>query len=484
MEFGAMFRFKRSEVQPGLIEAFKRDLVKRQRGGEKYGFGKGKTVTLYREQADTIEIPRYYALREFPPGMFQDKTTEGQPAPFKFTRDLRPNQTPVVAEFLSRLGKRGSEYGGILCSPCGSGKTIEALYLLSKLGRASIVLVHAEFLMTQWREAILGNATTSPPRLPFTDLRPEDVGTIQQDEEDWQGKKIVLAMVETLINREYGPDFYDNFGVVCLDEVHRHGAMEWHKAMTKFPAKYRIGLSATPARGDGLWDVIKFHIGNIIARGGESEKATVYVVPTGVAVHDEFYKQYDAEGEETDNIALARLLKVLCKSDYRNRLIAKEIFKAYKAGRRVLVLSDRLAHLDALEELFVADWKKETPQEEQMALAMGNRKPADDVLGRYTGGISQDDIERAKTCRVLLGTYQYAKEGLDDPMLDTLILATPKGNVIQAVGRILRTVEGKKPPLVIDIHDEKTDACRDFLDRRMRGYAERGYEVKKIEKTP
>jgi hypothetical protein len=95
-----------------------------------------------------------------------------------------------------------------------TGKTIEAINILSQLGRKAIVLVHAEFLMRQWEEAILGG----PNKPAFTDLRPEDIGYIQQEREDWEDKKIVLAMVETLINRDYDPKFYDSFGVVVLDE--------------------------------------------------------------------------------------------------------------------------------------------------------------------------------------------------------------------------------------------------------------------------
>lgn len=872
MELGAMFRLKTSDVPPRILDSIKKELTVKQRGGEKYGFGKGQTIVLYREQGEFIEIPRYYALQNF--SVFADKTVEGQGAPFTFTRQLRAHQIPVINDFMGKLGGRSAPFGGILSAPCGTGKTVEAINILSRLGRKAIVLVHAEFLMRQWEEAILGG----PNKPAFTDLRPEDIGHIQQDREEWEDKKIVLAMVETLINRDYDKAFYDSFGVVVLDECvsgdskiqtekglisiadfpllspthalsfnellkkweyrrilrwiprgkrrmltiragdqairctpehpfltdkgevaagslrpgmrvrspapagveasslrmiggagscasfgvitpresrliagredrnlkqphhfavavaanrfdlteglrggegefrsgldffqdtiwpakdeapsptrpsayftghcsetaesqdltlrliqefnlhtenasgsgqntrrigfrdlesepksrktpdsgreaasvagfviqvlkryfrslgtrnefpqngcatspkrdgrggtwmmgtlpeeellsirkdsrkgrsksslnfckawdsiqssnlpesisssdsgsetlsigssvsrssepqewstsfltvteiiedpqagaedvfdlevegnhnfvadgflvhncHRHGAAEWHKAMTRFPARYRIGLSATPSRGDGLWNVIKFHIGNVIAQGDEAQKATVYVIDTGVAVHDEFYKQYDKQGEETENIFLARLLKVLCKSDFRNRLIADEVFKAVNAGRRVLVLSDRLAHLDEIERLY----KERLPEEDRMAAEMAD-DPSLLKIGRYVGGASKADIEKAKECNLLLGTFQYAKEGLDDPGLDTLILATPKGDVIQAVGRILRIAEGKKPPIVVDIVDEKTEACRDFYNRRAKRYLQRGYDVKKITK--
>ena len=66
--------------------------------------------------------------------------------------------------------------------------------------------------------------------------------------------------------------------------------------------------------------------------------------------------------------------------------------------------------------------------------------------------MKQEDLKKSNECKIILATYQMASEGYDNPKLDTLILASPKGNVEQAVGRILRR-KNDNPALVIDIND-------------------------------
>ena len=157
---------------------------------------------------------------------------------------------------------------------------------------------------------------------------------------------------------------------------------------------------------------------------------------------------------------LGALLKALTQVPKRNGIIAKEIVKALKMERRVLVLSDRLAHLDELENLATGLWE-------------GNGLR----VGRYVGGISEKAIAEAKECNLLFGTFQYAKEGLDDPSLDTLMLTVPKGDVEQPIGRILRVMPGKKEPLVVDFVDDRTSVCSDFAARRLGQYSRLGYPV-------
>jgi superfamily II DNA or RNA helicase len=445
MELGSMFRVRRGELSSPVIEHAKRQLTLHQKGGEKYGFGPGGTAHLFKEVADWIEVPRQYAFTEMTVAAFTDKTVEGTPVRFNFTKPLRDVQGPMVADFLSKIGNDKAKYGGIFSAPCGTGKTVMSLKFLAELGRSAIVLVHTGFLMKQWREAISN----------FTDIAPEEVGTVQQDKCEWQGKKIVLAMVESLTSREYDLEMYKSFGIVVADEVHRHGALTWGQAINLFPARLRIGLSATPRRGDGLWNVVKWNIGEVLTRGEGGGNAKVVMLPTGVEVPSFAYR---FGGNEVN---LGRLLKIITGVEARNQYIADEMVKAVKSGRRLLVLSDRIAHIDDLEARFKKGW----------AGAEGVK------IGRYVGGIKDKVIEENRTCNLLFGTMQYAKEGLDDPGMDTLFLVTPKGDVEQACGRILRELEGKKQPLVVDFVDEKTGPCIGFAKSRKRQYKTLGFDV-------
>lgn len=444
MRLGSMLKFTRDEISPEALTALQSELVIRQVGGEKFGFGKGETLVMYREGPDGIEIPRYYGLRELN-GKLEDETVRGAKVEIPFTGKLRESQKPIVAEFLAALAKPGlSQFGGVLNSGCGTGKTVMGLYLISEIGVPALVLVHSEFLMKQWRERIS----------EFLGIGMHEVGWVQRDRCEWRGKKIVLGMVESLIAREYEPEMYQHFGVLVLDEVHRHAASSWHRAMTMFPARVRIGLSATPRRNDGCWNVIRWHVGEVLAKGTSWElKPKVFRIPTGATIPSDMFMM------RRGKINLSKLITILTRFETRNNIIVSELVKAIKAGRRVLVLSDRLEHLGVLQRMFVA--------------AYGNSAR----IGHYVGGVNDEQIEFARTCNLLFGTFQYAKEGLDDPGMDTLFLTVPKGDVEQPVGRILRSNDEKKEPFVIDFVDERTGICVGFAESRRRQYVRLGFDV-------
>ena len=107
--------------------------------------------------------------------------SEGLDIDLKFNGSLRKEQEPIVKLYLDAAEKKG---GGIISLKCGGGKTVLALYLLSVLKKKTVVVVHKDFLMTQWRDRIL-------QFLP--DAR---IGKIQQNTVDIENKDIVLAMVQ------------------------------------------------------------------------------------------------------------------------------------------------------------------------------------------------------------------------------------------------------------------------------------------------
>ena len=488
----ANVRIRQSHLRRGEMDLIRSELTLVQKGGEEWGFGPGQVVPLFTEYGDFVEIPRAYGAALLGDRPWIDETMHGSPIEAHFTKTLRPEQGPLIDDFMSQMGHRKREdarFGGIFSAACGTGKTVMAIRMICDIGRTAIILVHTSFLMKQWVDQILA----------FTDLSPEDVGRIQQDRCEWQGRKICVAMIESLVAREYERDMYKHFGVAVLDEVHRHGAASWHKAIMRFPARLRIGLSATPRRGDGLWNIIRWNVGEVLTRATGGEKAKVFQIFTGLDVPHDVYERGDHE------INLAKLLSVVCGSARRNDLIANELVRAVKKGRRVLVLSDRLAHLDALQALFEAKWEADPTlgplvgvptkaEAESISVLMGcdshavstgvtfagPQEEAEVRIGRYVGGISDKQIEYARTCNLLFGTLAYAKEGLDDPGMDTLFLVSPKGDVEQPVGRILRRLEGKGTPIVVDFVDEKIGPCIGFKRKRLKQYAALGFEVGEI----
>jgi superfamily II DNA or RNA helicase len=132
--------------------------------------------------------------------------------------------------------------------------------------------------------------------------------------------------------------------------------------------------------------------------------------------------------------------------------------EAVLAGRKVLVLSKRINHLNRLEALFHREWRE-------------NKRGPSVSSGYYIGGMTEDERYRSSLCQIVWATAQFASEGLDIPALDTLFLVTPLGDVEQATGRILRPYEGKKEPIVVDFRDDLVPLFEAYAHNREKLYA-------------
>lgn len=301
------------------------------------------------------------------------------------------------------------------------------------------MLVHKEFLMKQWRERI-------EQFLPGA-----KIGHVQGDVCDFEGKHVVIAMVHSVAQREnYPAALYKWPGMVISDEVHHISSATWNPIPGKFANRYSLGLSATPRRLDGSQNVFFWNIGPILFSAKEQRmRPKIRRVETG----------FHLVANERLNPALITkplLLRFLCASTKRNKLIVEQIKLAVKAGRKLLVVSERLEHLRVLEEMVRESWTD---------------GPCP-TMGQYVGGMKEEEYEASKVCRVMLATSQLISEGFDDPALDTLFLTTPISDVQQICGRILRPFEGKKDPVVVDFQDDQVGVCQRASGYREKYYAE------------
>jgi superfamily II DNA or RNA helicase len=154
--------------------------------------------------------------------------------------------------------------------------------------------------------------------------------------------------------------------------------------------------------------------------------------------------------------------KAIAASNTRNMEIANFVLQSYKSGRMTLVVSDlRENHLNRLFQILTNEGI-----------------PGQDI-GYYVGGMSKIELSHTKQRRVVLGTYQMCSTGTDVPQWDTLVMATPRADIKQTIGRILRTVEGKKQPVILDLVDR--DAIfQGFHHARLKQYYGIGAEVVKV----
>jgi len=398
-------------------------------------------LPLYLEDKERIGIPRQYFMeRQRDQHDVELNVTDGDHArwagPISFSGKLRPEQQEAIDVVVPKL--KSGLLGGIIRATPGWGKTVACCALIDALKVPTLVVVHKEFLRDQW----LARMEQFLPGV--------QVGLAQGDMCDYTGKHVVIGMVHSLAKPgRYPESFYNWPGLVITDEVHRIGAKTWSPVPAMFPARYRVGVSATPRRKDGADSVFYYHLGRILFAAKEQR-----MVPRVRRVWSNF-RFVHTDNFNPNVISRSILVNILVKSRARNRLIVDQLCKAAQAGRKVLVLSERLGHLSSLEAAFLKETKDEIS------------------TGYYVGGMSKAERKEAETKQVIFATVQYAAEGMDIPPLDTLFITAPQSDIEQAVGRILRPHPGKKEPIVVDFRDDKVSkfkrngAARDRYYKRI-----------------
>jgi superfamily II DNA or RNA helicase len=330
----------------------------------------------------------------------------------------------------------------------GLGKSYLFTRLLCALGRTTLIVVTKEDLMKQWKDNLL----------KYTDIKEEDIGIIRQGICQVKGKKVVIGLVHSLSCREYPDYIYSYFGLVACDEAHRMSCDYFSEVMFKFNSYLRIALTATPHRPDGKSFVFKAHIGEVLSSSDHVQiSPKVLVVRTNWKlpkwkVKDEFTGLYKMVDMTVPKGKPAVVSKHMAISETRNNLLVDLCFKAYNKDRKIVMFFDSLKHIEIIK---------------MKLLALGI--PPAEIL-KYVGGIKKADVEAVHTKRILLATYTYMSEGTDVPFLDTAILCSPRSNVSQAVGRILRKVEGKKEPVIMDVIDPCSKDIMESFESRVRQY--------------
>lgn len=358
--------------------------------------------------------------------------------------EYRKGQESAVQDMFAHLKEHKS---GVLHAATGKGKTVMGAALAAMLGKTTCVLIHKEFLYEQWCRAF---------ELVCPSLK---VGLMQRDRVDTgEDYDVVCAITQSVTNprREYPEDFYSSFGALFCDEVHRYGAAVWQNAITRFSAMIRLGMTATPKRGDGFWPVLDHHIGKIAVSLTEPDLfPIVYQIETHIDIEEKLYS-----GDWLNDTQMrAKLLTILATHEARNEVLVRNILKAWESNRRSLVISDRKVQLEMLAKM------------------LKRRGISDSKIGFYIGGKKQAALNEAAKKRIIFGTYGMASEGLDIPELDVVFFGTPRGNIKQVVGRILRLLPGKKQPVVFDLVDEKIPLLQSSAEGRLWQYRSLNFQV-------
>lgn len=407
-------------------------------------------IYLY-EQDDDILILPFGCLQEISKrfeGQFISSIRRSKAFDYQSHINLYPYQKNAVEAILRAKN-------GILVMPCGSGKTQTALEIIARLGLKALWVTHTQDLLNQ----SLNRAKA------VLDCGQSSYGTITSGKINI-GASITFATVQTLSKISLS-QYRDEWGVVVVDECHKAvGAptktMQFYKVLSALSCRYKIGLTATPKRADGMERAMTALLGDVVC---EIPKSAVADTTCPVRV------ETIATGYKPDlNIALcgdgtinyAGLVQDLTHDEERFRFVLNYINGALGP---TLVLANRVEYLERLNEAYIAS---------SVCLStLGNSKAAKAERKEALRKLNDGELD------CVFCTYQLAAEGLDVPNLKYVLFATPEKDptrIQQASGRVGRKAPDKNCGTVIDFVDE-FGMYKGWAKKRESVYKKLGYAI-------
>jgi len=372
----------------------------------------------------------------------QDERNAGQRLMVRFEGTLRPEQTAAVNAMLKHDT-------GVLCAPTAFGKTVTAAALIARRGVNTLILVHRTELRRQWQERLQ----------TFLGTEKGLIGTLGGAQAKPSGR-IDIAVMQSLSRQGEVVPAVEQYGHVIVDECHHVGAVSFDAILKRTRATFVLGLTATPIRRDGQQPIIFMQCGPIRHSASAATNA-----PQRLAVEP---RPYDGTIDVPSDAGIQEVFRQLAGDPARTEALVDDIGAAYAQGRKVLVLTERTEHLDAILAGLVQ--RVATP------FVLHGR------MTRKARALMMTALEALppEAPRILLATGRLAGEGFDHPPLDTLVLAMPiswRGTLQQYAGRLHRHQASKTDVRIIDYVDSGHPALLRMWNKRQRGYRAMGYQV-------
>lgn len=401
----------------------------------------------------------------------------------KFSLKLREDQTEAALAYLQFV-KEKTIAPSLISMPTGKGKTITALYIASRLKTKTLILVHKNDLVVGWKKDI---------EKCFPGMK---TGLIKAKSRKI-GEHITIATVQTLarLTEEELAELYDTFGLVIQDECH-HIGLNIFNIIGNFNSRYKLGLSATPVRNDGLNFVFRLFLGGLCYKfsdkkiAGESDKDISDVEVKTLVSPAKFIPCIDNDGEVFNAAGMKYIPEELLlvediphdkrpKISYMDaddeavmnpktmKLVGANILEEYSKGNSVLALFTQKKHI----EEYAAMLEPYLLKREHMILYYGDSKEDSEKLMQ----LAED-----KKARITLATYSKASEGTNVRAWEVLFLVSSRNNekdIEQATGRIRRRKHGKIDPVIV--YDVKYPGCymlRSHFRTHQRVYSRLGYK--------
>ena len=344
---------------------------------------------------------------------FINNTVDKEEANITDTIKLYDYQEKCVNEVLKHKN-------GIIKAKCGSGKTLMALKLISKLNKKTLWITHTHTLLKQTKE-VASNVLKC------------DIGTITEGKVNI-GKDLTIATIQTLYRMDLSL-IKNYFSVIVIDEAHRFLGTDYTKynmatkVLSNLNARYRYGLTATP-KDDNKNDFtcLKALLGDIIYTIENKDIKDKIINATLELVETKCYLELEKITNLDGTFNYNNFLNEISHNEVRNKNIAKKINYYFHLDKKQIVLCLRLEQVDNIVEM------------------VRNLYPSIKVASTN----ESDKISKNYNC--LVATYQKIKEGFDDKELDVLHMVAPvkdKVSIVQSIGRIERNYKGKEKPLAL-----------------------------------
>ena len=338
--------------------------------------------------------------------------------------------------------------------PCGAGKTQTALEAVSRIGGRTLWLTHTQDLMNQ----SMNRAKSC------LEIDSKTFGTITGGKVNI-GTSMTFATVQTMSKIDLR-QYRDAFDVVIVDECHHAigsptRVMQFYKVLSSLTARYKIGLTATPKRADGLEKSMFALLGGIIC---EISKEEVKHTTCPVEIHGiktGYTPDYDAVLAGDGTLNYAQLVDDLTHNEERFEFVKRII----PHDGATLVLANRVEYIQRLCDQYDGN---------AICLStLGTSKKAKEIRKEALRKLDCGELD------CIFATWQLAAEGLDCPHLKYVVFATPEKNertVQQAAGRVERKAEGKDCGIIIDLIDE-FGMYKGWWRKRNNLYKKVGYDI-------
>jgi len=493
--------------------------------------GSAATFPAYRESGNKLYVPHYYGIQMF--GVPTEiKISEGTNINLSFAGQLRDYQQPVVDKYIHHVQSRPSGVGGgLLELPCAWGKTSGSLYILSQLKKKAIVIIHKEFLMNQWIERIqqfLPEARIGKIQGQTIDIEDKDIVLCML--QSLVGKEYPTDLFEsfglTIIDEVHhiSSQTFSNalFKVVTKYMLGLSATMERKDGTTKV-FKLFLGNVIHKAENKTQTDVevrsvyyktndAEFNetildfkgqpqISSMISKLCAYSRRTEFIIS-----HLNAFIRNGSEAECTAHKAIMDsniphcgmcsksdnyLVRNTCCDTIKycfpcmNRASEQVILTA--TGRKQRPKCPDCKKVLAFEQNYIENPFVKPLKTVHTIVLSHNLNVLEYIynkficknyasVGYYVGGMSEQELKLAETKQIILASFAMASEGLDIPTLNAEFLITPKTDVVQSVGRILRAKHATTKPVIYDFIDTHETFRRQWLKRRA-FYRKQKYQI-------